>query len=93
MKKKIYQQIDEQKDEAKTSSEDTLNQILPEAFAVVKETAKSFKEKETITVTATPYDREISQTKTYVQLKGRSMHLGKFLGCSWKTYYLGHGSL
>src|SRR6056300_1515937 len=69
-KEQLYQQIDQQKDEAYQASEETLNQILPEAFAVVKETAKRFKENETITVTATPYDREIAQTKTYVKLKG-----------------------
>src|SRR5210317_695538 len=69
-KEQLYQQINQQKDEAYQASEETLNQILPEAFAVVKETAKRFKENETITVTATPYDREIAQTKTYVKLKG-----------------------
>jgi len=69
-KEQLYQQIDQQKDEAYQASEETLNKILPEAFAVVKETAKRFKENETITVTATPYDREIAQTKTYVKLKG-----------------------
>ena len=65
-KEQLYQQIDQQKDEAYQASEETLNQILPVSFT----TAKRFKENETITVTATPYDREIAQTKTYVKLKG-----------------------
>ncbi len=36
-----------------------LNEILPEAFAVVKETARRFKENTEITVTATAKDREL----------------------------------
>ncbi|MEP1985052.1 MAG: preprotein translocase subunit SecA, partial [Maribacter dokdonensis] len=38
----IYTEIDKLKEEAYTISEETLNKILPEAFAVVKETAKRF---------------------------------------------------
>ncbi len=42
---------------------------MPEAFAVVKETTKRFKENPTITVTASAFDREISGTKDYVTLE------------------------
>ena len=45
-------------------------EILPEAFAVVKETAKRFKENTEIQVTATAKDRELSATKTYITLDG-----------------------
>ena len=45
-------------------------EILPEAFAVVKETARRFKENTQIEVTATPKDREFSATKTYVTIEG-----------------------
>jgi len=51
-----------------------LNLILPEAFAVVKETARRFVENTTIEVTATAYDRELSQQKEYIQLKGDKAH-------------------
>merc|ERR1712100_463460 len=47
-----------------------LMDILPEAFAVVKETARRFKQNTHITVTATPKDREFSATKAYVELDG-----------------------
>lgn len=66
----IYIEIDKLKEEAYKTSEKTLNAILPEAFAVVKETAKRFKNNETLSVTATEFDRELSGTKDYVSLEG-----------------------
>ncbi|WP_411031484.1 preprotein translocase subunit SecA [Spongiimicrobium sp. 3-5] len=66
----IYAEIDKLKEEAYKISEDTLNKILPEAFAVVKETAKRFVDNETLTVTASEYDRSLSGTKDYVTLDG-----------------------
>ncbi|MGI9540888.1 MAG: DEAD/DEAH box helicase, partial [Flavobacteriaceae bacterium] len=68
-KESLYQQIDLQDEEAQKTVEDLLNTILPEAFAVVKETARRFVENTTIEVTASAYDRELSQNKDYVQLK------------------------
>ncbi len=66
----IYAAIDALEKEAYEISEKTLNEILPEAFAVVKETAKRFKENTQITVTATPKDRELSATKSYINIVG-----------------------
>jgi len=69
-KESLYQQIDSQDEEAQKAVENILNTILPEAFAVVKETARRFVENTTLEVTATAYDRELSQKKDYIQLKG-----------------------
>ncbi len=66
----IYVAIDALEKEAYEISEKTLMEILPEAFAVVKETAKRFKENTEIKVNATPQDRELSATKTYITLDG-----------------------
>ncbi|MBP8157493.1 MAG: preprotein translocase subunit SecA, partial [Flavobacterium sp.] len=66
----IYLAIDALEKEAYEISEKTLMDILPEAFAVVKETAKRFKENTQIKVTATAKDRELSATKTYITLDG-----------------------
>jgi preprotein translocase subunit SecA len=66
----IYVAIDALEKEAYEISEKTLMEILPEAFAVVKETAKRFKENTEIPVTATAKDRELSATKTYITLDG-----------------------
>ena len=67
-KEDIYLEIDGLKNESYKTTEDVLNTILPEAFAVVKETAKRFVANTTITVTASTYDRELSGTKSYITL-------------------------
>ncbi len=66
----IYVAIDALEKEAYDISEKTLMEILPEAFAVVKETARRFKDNTEIVVTATPKDRELSATKSYITLDG-----------------------
>ncbi len=67
-KEDIYQEIDKLKDESYKATEDCLNDIMAEAFAVVKETAKRFVNNTEIEVTATPFDRELSGDKSYVTL-------------------------
>ena len=69
-KEEIYNQIDALKDNRYEVEKATLEEILPEAFAVVKETAKRFKNNENLTVTASTYDRELSATRDYVTLDG-----------------------
>jgi len=69
-KEDIYNQIDALKDERYEIEKATLDKLLPEAFAIVRETAKRFKENKTLTVTASAFDREISATKDYVTLDG-----------------------
>ncbi|MCX2720052.1 preprotein translocase subunit SecA [Lentiprolixibacter aurantiacus] len=66
----IYNQIDSLNEEAYKITEDTLNELLPEAFAVMKETASRFAENETLKVSATEFDRKLSGTKDYVTLEG-----------------------
>ena len=50
--------------------EKCLDAILPEAFAIVKSTARRFKENETITVTATQFDRDLSVNHDFVTIDG-----------------------
>ena len=69
-KEDIYNQMDALKKDRYEVEKKTLDEILPEAFAVIKETAKRFKENTTLTVTATPFDRELSGDKDYVTLEG-----------------------
>ena len=66
----IFTEIDSLKDQAYEASEAVLNEIMPEAFAVVKETAKRFVNNEEVEVTATAFDREISATREHVVLEG-----------------------
>ena len=69
-KEEIYQEIDKLKDQSYEATEVVLNEILPEAFAVVKETAKRFVHNTSIAVTANTFDREVSGEKDYVTLDG-----------------------
>ncbi|MBT8287338.1 MAG: preprotein translocase subunit SecA [Flavobacteriaceae bacterium] len=69
-KEEIYQEIDDLKDESYRITEEVLNNILPEAFAVVKETTKRFVDNTEITVKASAFDREVSGQKDYVTLEG-----------------------
>jgi len=62
----IYASIDSLEKEAYDNTEKVLMDILPEAFAVVKETAKRFKENETVVVSASEKDMEFAQNKPYV---------------------------
>ena len=50
--------------------EKVLDEILPIAFAVMKSTARRFKENETIRVKATEFDRILSTTKDFVEIDG-----------------------
>ena len=69
-KEKLYQEIDKVNESSENKVEEKLNEILPEAFAVVKETAKRFKENSLITVKATESDMRFSNLKQYVSIKG-----------------------
>ena len=76
-KESLYEQIDKINKEAYEIEESTLLEILPEAFAIVKETAKRFVSNPTMEVTATPYDRELAGTKSYVEVLGEDKVIWK----------------
>ena len=69
-KESIYADIDKIKKEVKEKIKTTLDEILPEAFAVIKETAKRFKENDNIEVTATDFDKELASKKK-INLNGK----------------------
>ncbi len=67
----IYDEIDRLIKKRDEHIEEILEQILPEAFAVIKETARRFKENTEITALATDLDRELSATgKDYIRIDG-----------------------
>ena len=84
-KEEIYGEIDTLKTEAIEKTEEALNTILPEAFAVMKETAKRFTENNSVVVTAHPHDIELSGTKAYVTLDGDK--------ASWATAWEAAGNM
>jgi len=70
VKERLYAELDEIVKKRDEHLEVVLKEILPEAFAVVKETARRFMLNETIEVAATDHDREIAAEKSYVTLSG-----------------------
>ena len=66
----LYKAVDELKKKRNQQIEEMLEIILPEAFAVVKEAGRRFKENETLSSSATELDRELSVKKDYVKING-----------------------
>ncbi|SHF34187.1 preprotein translocase subunit SecA [Cnuella takakiae] len=67
----IYQEVDKLKKDRDQKIEDILKEIMPEAFAVVKETARRFKENKEIASTATALDHElVAMGKNYIRIEG-----------------------
>lgn len=66
----IYDEVDKLIKRRDELLEEVLEKILPEAFAVVKETARRFKENEELASTATALDRELAISKDYITIEG-----------------------
>lgn len=66
----FYKDIDELKKEKDKQLEVVLQEILPEAFAVVKETSRRFKENQTLESTATELDRQLATKKNNITIVG-----------------------
>ncbi len=69
-KERLYKEIEKLEKKVDQKIEDTLNEILPVAFAIVKETARRFKENKELVVTATDFDRNLAAKKDYVEIRG-----------------------
>lgn len=84
-KEDLFKEIDNLQEEKDKHLEEVLKEILPEAFAVVKETARRFSENETLTVVATDHDRELAANpnKSYVSIKGNE--------AIWKNQWIAAG--
>ena len=69
-KENLYKRIDELEKLSYDKTQKVLDEILPEAFSVVKETAKRFAENETVVVTATEHDRDLAATHASITIEG-----------------------
>jgi len=69
-KEKYLNKVDELVKEKDKHIEVILMEILPEAFAVVKETARRFTNNETLVATANELDRELAVTKPHIKIEG-----------------------
>jgi preprotein translocase subunit SecA len=69
-KENLYKKIDEIEKEITKKIEEVLEEILPEAFAILKETARRFKENPSIEVTATAFDKELAKEHKNIEISG-----------------------
>ncbi len=66
----IYDRVDKLEEQIDKKLEEKLTEILPVAFAVMKDTARRFKENKEIVVKANDFDRDLAVTKDFVEIDG-----------------------
>ena len=66
----IFNQIDKLETQVLDRMEDALTEVLPEVYAIVRETAARFAKNETIEVTANDFDRELAASHDFVSIEG-----------------------
>ena len=69
-REEVFAQIDKLEKEILEIYEKALEEVLPVAFSIVKDTARRFTENEEIVVTATDFDRTLAATKDFVRIEG-----------------------
>lgn len=69
-KEELYKEIDAIEVEITKHIEEVLNEILPEAFAILKETARRFKENKELEVTVSDYDTNFAKTLKHIEIRG-----------------------
>lgn len=84
-KESAFEAIDKLEENRNEELEKTLMVIMPEAFAVVKETARRFKEQGQLKVTAGMWDRQLAAKGQHIQIEGNS--------AIWKNEWMAAGNL
>ena len=69
-KQDLYKEVEKLEDKVYNTTQDVLNEILPEAFSVMKEAARRFKDNESIEVKATDLDRDLAATHDGIEIDG-----------------------
>jgi preprotein translocase subunit SecA len=83
-KEDIYREIDSLEKEINQKLADALNEALPAAFSIVKETAKRFKENEVVEATAADYDRDLAAVRPSIDIAGQKAR--------WKNKWMAGGN-
>ncbi|MEQ8324484.1 MAG: preprotein translocase subunit SecA [Vicingaceae bacterium] len=79
-KEAIYKEIDSLESKILDKLEEILLDLLPEAFAVVKETARRFKESSELSVTATEMDKDMAAERDSIRIEGeKAVYLNKWM--------------
>lgn len=83
-KEELYDEIDKIEEQVSEKLETVLLDILPEAFAVVKETAKRFNDNEELEVTASDFDKNLAASRDSIVIKGDKAY--------WKNRWIAGGT-
>ncbi|HKK61858.1 MAG TPA: hypothetical protein VJ951_04810, partial [Bacteroidales bacterium] len=83
-KEEAYNEIDKLEAAIDDKYEEVLNEVLPEAFAIVRETARRFKENDELEVTALDYDKELAASEDHISVKGDKAY--------WKNRWIAGGN-
>jgi len=73
-KESLYKQIDQLEKDSYDKTQQTLEEILPEAFAVMKETAKRFTENEEVVALANEFDKNLAATRESINIVGDKVY-------------------
>ena len=90
---KLLDEADRLKDDVYKITEDVLKEILPEAFAVVKETARRFVENPTLSPDISTLGRVAKSSLSQCRDIRRQGSLAQYVGCRRKARNVGHGAL
>ena len=71
-KEEVFNQIDKLEETRNVELEEVLLEVLAKAFAIVKETARRFKENDELVVTATMHDKVMAAKHSHVELDGEN---------------------
>lgn len=69
-REEVWTEVDKLEDTIMDKMEDVLDRLLPDAFAIIKDTARRFSESAEIEVTATQMDKDLSVNHDFVRIKG-----------------------
>jgi len=84
LKEELYNKIDRIDKQILETLEKKLDEVLPAAFAIVKETARRFKENDTLEVTAREWDRDLAATRPSITISGDKAY--------WKNRWMAGGN-
>jgi len=84
-REKIYNEIDKLEKEITSKYEEVLDEVLPEAFSIMKDTARRLTENSEVIVTANDFDRELATKHDFVTIQGDKAH--------YKNEWLAGGAL
>ncbi|MDD2344899.1 MAG: preprotein translocase subunit SecA [Bacteroidales bacterium] len=84
-KEKLYLSLDALEKESYRKTQEVLDEILPEAFAVLRETADRFKKNPVVEVTALDYDKDIAASRDQVEIVGDKAY--------WQNQWMAGGNL